>query len=96
MNYYRPFPKPTTRELRILLIGIVMALTLAILSGCSLFGGTTANMSGMLKVEDGDPNGCMIFQGNGRYDGRVSESHIDGSIYVRKGTCNTQDQAKAK
>ena len=67
---------------------------LILLAGCGSLG--TTNMSGMLEVDNADPNACMIFKGTGRYDGRISESHIEGSVYVRRGTCNAIDQAEAQ
>jgi len=67
-------------------MNLLRLLPLLLLTGC--LGFNSNDMSGIMDVQaDEVTNKCVIFRGNGRYDGRVSESHIDGEIYVRKGTC---------
>lgn len=85
MNY-SDIPKPTSRELRILLI--VMALTLASLSGCGLL--PEAN-GGLFDVE-GDDCSITVVDTTAKA-GILATGSLDatGKVLVRRGKCTAQD-----
>ena len=82
MNYRSDFPKPTTRELRILLI--VMALMIAFLSGCQSNGG-------LFDIE-GDDCSITVVDATAKA-GILATGSVDamGKVLIRRGKCTAQD-----
>lgn len=63
------------KNLSLLLIGL---LSLPLVEGCE-------NMA-VIKGSD-----CWVFVGDSSFRGRITESSIDGRVYIRKGECKAGD-----
>jgi len=70
---------------------IFVIMLLLLLSGCPGF-----NQQDVNGIFDTQPDDCSIFKGRAGYRGRVTESDVDGTVYVRRGKCTPQDDARAK